>query len=657
MKNRVGRLLAEVNAPVFLTSAGLILIIAILGASFPREAEGVFDALHAGIITNFGWLYVAAVALFLVFVAALAIGRYADVKLGPDDAEPDFSYGSWVAMLFSAGMGIGLMFFGVAEPIMHYASPPGMEGGTPAAASKAMEITFFHWGIHAWGIYAVVGLSLAYFGYRRGLPLTIRSSLYPILGDRIHGPAGHLVDILAVVSTLFGVATSLGFGVTQVNAGLTFLFDVPNTIASQLFLIATITALATASVVSGLDVGIRRLSEGNLIMAVALMIFVLVAGETVFLLKAFVQNIGAYASNIVHRSFNLFTYEPNDWIGAWTLFYWAWWIAWSPFVGMFIARISRGRTVREFITGVLFVPAAFTFFWMTVFGNSAIFFQSEGIAPIAELVAENMPVALFALLENFPFSAVASFIATLLAITFFVTSSDSGSLVIDIITSGGVEDPPVWSRVFWATTEGVVAAVLLLAGGLSALQAASITTALPFTVVLLLVCWGLYRGLESERARKTSHRVATAAASSGPHLPWQKRLGMLLTHPTGKQARAFLRDTAIPALEEVAREMTRRGLKAEVGEAADHAALTVRHNGSEEYPFEYAIWLKGYETPRFVFPEFDPKRRSAPRYYRAEVYQTEGGDSYDVLGYSKEQLITDVLSQYERHQYYMHIMA
>jgi choline/glycine/proline betaine transport protein len=490
----------KINPPVFFISAALIIAFVIFGALFTEAAGAMFDALQQGIAALAGWLYILAVAFFLIFVVGLFFSRYSKIRLGPDDSEPEFSYGSWFAMLFSAGMGIGLLFFSVAEPVLHYSNPPGMEGRTEAAVQEAMEITFFHWGVHAWAIYIVVGLSLAYFSFRHDLPLTIRSALYPILGERIYGPIGNAVDIFAVLGTLFGVATSLGLGVMQVNAGLTYLFGVPEAIWVQMLLIAGITLLATISVATGLERGIRRLSEFNIGLGLLLVLFVFVMGPTVYLLNALAGNVGHYLDGLIENTFRTAAYGEAEWLGSWTIFYWGWWIAWSPFVGMFIARISRGRTIREFIGGVLLVPVALTFVWLTVFGNTALYLERLGLGTeIVAAVEESVPTSLFVLLEQFPLSAVSSFAATVVVITFFVTSSDSGSLVIDIITAGGDPEPPVPQRIFWAVTEGVVAAILLLAGGLTALQTAAITTALPFTVIMLFICWGLLRGLRAER--------------------------------------------------------------------------------------------------------------------------------------------------------------
>ena len=351
-----------INRPVFFSSIFLIAIFLAIGIFFPDRANEIFNTMQTGILNSFGWFYLLAVGIFLISMLLLCLGRYGRLKLGPDDAVPDFSFFSWIAMLFAAGMGIGLMFYAVGEPMAHFMAPPTAEPRSIEAMRESMSVTFFHWGIHAWAIYGVVGLSLAYFGYRYNLPLTIRSGLYPLLKERINGPVGHAVDIFAIVGTMFGLATSLGVGVSQMNAGLNYLLGVPVGAEIQLALIAIVTFLATISVVTGLDKGVRILSEANIMVAVLLMIFVLAVGPTAQILRDFVQNIGLYLDTLILRTFNIYAYEPTPWIDAWTLFYWAWWISWSPFVGMFIARISRGRTVREFITAVLFIPAGFTFF-------------------------------------------------------------------------------------------------------------------------------------------------------------------------------------------------------------------------------------------------------------------------------------------------------
>ena len=649
-----GKLGVQIHPPVFFGSAGLIFATVLFAAAAPEYAAGVFSTVQSWIVDTFGWYYLLAVTAFLIFCFGLALSAHGQIKLGPDHSEPDFSYTSWFAMLFSAGMGIGLLFFGVAEPVMHYVDPPVGGGSTVDAAREAMSITLFHWGLHAWAIYAVVGLSLAYFGFRHNLPLTIRSALYPLIGDRIYGPIGDAVDIFAVLGTMFGVATSLGLGVMQVNAGLNYLLDVPESVTVQLVLIGGITLAATASVVAGLNAGIRRLSEVNLTLAGLLLLFVLLVGPTLYLMQTLVQNTGEYLSSIVDLSFKLYAYEPTDWIGGWTLFYWGWWMAWSPFVGMFIARVSRGRTIREFILGVMFVPVGFTAMWMTFFGNTAIDMELNGhVGLIADAVAENVPVALFVLLHELPWSGLTSALATLLVITFFVTSSDSGSLVIDMITSGGNEEPPVWQRIFWAVTEGVVASVLLLMGGLTGLQTAAIAGALPFSFVMILVCYGLLRGLQMEGLKRHAHGVAPPLVGHGNGVPWQRMLRNIVSHSRRDQVKRFIDGTVSEALGDVARELGNHGVRADISRNEHGVGLTVFHE--DEADFVYAVELRGFRSPRFTVTAAQQNGGDTDRYYRAEVHLAEGSQGYDVMGYTKEQLISDVLSQYDKHMQFLHL--
>jgi choline/glycine/proline betaine transport protein len=602
-----------------------------------------------------GWLYMGSVAGFFLLVLYLAFSRFAHLKLGADDSEPEYGYGSWFAMLFSAGMGIGLLFFGVSEPMTHFLSPPVGDGGTIDAARNAMQATFFHWGLHAWAIYIIIGLSLAYFAFRHDLPLTLRSALYPLIGDRIYGRLGDAVDIFAILGTMFGVATSLGIGVMQVNAGLNYLFGLPVSITVQVVLIGAITCAATVSVVAGLDAGIRRLSELNLLLAVLLLLFVLIAGPTVVLLSSFIQNIGMYLSGFVDMTFRLYAYEPNDWIGNWTLFYWAWWVSWSPFVGMFIARISRGRTIREFILGVLLVPSGFTFLWFTVFGNSGLWLEmhAAGIG-LATAVETNMPTAIFVLLEQLPFTTITSALATMLIVTFFVTSSDSGSLVIDIISSGGAENPPVWQRIFWALSEGAVAATLLLAGGLAALQTAAITSALPLIIVMLLVCYGLMKALNAEPSVRGVRPIATSSvpvAAAGSKA-WQLRLKAMLGRFREGEAQDYLATTARQAMDEVLAQLTTQNIL-QAGIEEDENLIRLTAGQGEEFDFLYEIKLREYSLPSVAFPEL-PTKKSERNYWRAEVTLLEGAQQYDVAGYSKEELMSDILTQFENHLHLLH---
>jgi choline/glycine/proline betaine transport protein len=487
----------DVHPWVFFGGAGVIILGVVFTLILGETAQGILAGIQSWIANFTGWFFVLVMNVVLVFCFVLLLSKYGSLRIGGPDAEPEFSTMGWFAMLFSAGMGIGILFYGVAEPMFHFVGNPFTEAGTAASAQMAMDLTFLHWGLHPWAVYALVGLGLAFFGFSEGLPLSIRNVFYPLLGDRIYGGLGNLIDILATVSCLYGVATSLGLGVQQVNAGLSHLFGIPQNAGVQVLLIAGITAIATWSVVRGLDSGIKFLSEINMALAAALMIFVMLLGPTLFILNGFIENLGSYIQNFPHLATYNETYTGGSWQNGWTVFYWGWWIAWSPFVGMFIARVSYGRQIREYLLGVLLVPVAVTFLWMTVFGDSAIYIEKFGAGGLAKAVQDNIPVSLFVFLENFPLSFVTSLLAVLVVVTFFVTSSDSGSMVIDIITAGGNPDPPKPQRLFWAIIEGLVAAVLLMGGGLVALQTAAIATGLPFAVVILMMCWAVMRGLRN----------------------------------------------------------------------------------------------------------------------------------------------------------------
>ena len=645
--------LKHINPPVFFGSVILIFAVVLFAVSSPDLAGSVFSQTQSWIVDSFGWFYLLAVAVFLLFSLYLALSQYGSIRLGPEHSQPDFSYSSWFAMLFSAGMGIGLIFYGVAEPVIHMSSPPQGEGHSVEAAREAMATTFFHWGLHAWSIYAVVGLSLAYFGFRHGLPLTLRSALYPIIGERMHGWIGHAVDIFAVLGTMFGVATSLGLGVMQVNAGLSYLFDIQVSTTVQIILIAIITAFATTSVVAGLDAGIRRLSILNLILAGALMVYMLVSGPTQHLLQAVVQNTGHYLDGLMEKTFNLYAYEPTEWMGAWTLFYWGWWIAWSPFVGMFIARVSRGRTIREFVMGVLFLPVGFTFVWMTLFGNTAIALDF-GIADgaIAAAVNSDVSTAIFKVFDYLPMGNIASMLATLLVITFFVTSSDSGSLVIDIITSGGNHEPPTWQRVFWAVTEGVVAIALLLAGGLAALQSAAIASALPFTFIMLVICYGLHKGLRRESLRLEA-RSQDDHSITASEVPWQVRLKRMVTFPGRERATAFLNSEVLDAFTAVRKEFAKHDLHCEVQRGDDNIVLKVFHGDEEN--FRYGVFLSSHVAPSFVVSDLHMDAARQHHVYRLDVHLSDGAQHYDIMDYPREQIISDILSQYNKHLLYLNL--
>lgn len=519
IETTVGPIPLDIHNPVFLISGLSVVAFVIYALLAPDQAASFFGWLRPTLTSSFDWLFLMAANVFVLFCLLLIVTPVGSIRLGGADARPDYGYLGWFAMLFAAGMGIGLMFFGVLEPAYYFGTPwgdeplgavrPFGEDGALIAANveearrMALAATSYHWALHPWAIYAVVALSLALFTYNKGLPLSIRSAFYPILGDRVWGWWGHIIDTLAVFATLFGLATSLGIGAQQANAGLEFVYGIPNNITVQVILIIGITAIALVSVLRGLDGGVKVLSEINMVIATLLLLFVLFAAGAGGILADFVAGLGAYAREVVPLS-NPFGRTDDGYREGWTAFYWAWWISWSPFVGMFIARVSRGRTVREFVTCVLIIPSLVCVFWMAVFGGTAI---NDMIAnPETSLVKANVidaykpELSLFAMLESLPLTAITSTIGIVLVIVFFVTSSDSGSLVIDTITAGGKVDAPVPQRVFWCTFEGLVAIALLIGGGLGSLQAMVISTGLPFTIVLLMMCWAIWKGLQAERS-------------------------------------------------------------------------------------------------------------------------------------------------------------
>ena len=497
----------DIHPQVTFLSAGFLAVFICLSV-FVDGTQDVFSTILDFINEKLGWFYILDFNIFVLVAIYFAFSRYGKIKLGGPFALPEFSTPSWYAMLLSAGLGIGLMFWGVAEPIFHYTSPAPLfpvEAGSVDAGKAALATTYLHWGVHGWALYGLVALALGFFAYNRGLPLTFRSIFYPILGPRIYGGWGNAIDILTVIATLFGLATSLGFGAQQAAAGLNKLFGAPDNLTFQILLILGITALATISVVAGLDAGVKRLSELNIWLAGAFLIFVLLVGPTLFVLSLYTQSLGYYVQILPEFAFWNAAFTETQWQAWWTIFYWGWWISWSPFVGMFIARISKGRSVRELLVGVIFLPSILCFLWMSVFGGSAINLQMTGERDVASAVNENVATALFDMLEAFPLTGLVSFVGVLLLISFFVTSSDSGSLVVDHLTSGGKLDSPKPQRVFWAVMEGLVAIALLIGGGLSALQTAAVSIGLPFAVILLIMCWSMKKAFTEELDLLESH--------------------------------------------------------------------------------------------------------------------------------------------------------
>ena len=556
-------------------------------------------------------------------------------------------------MLFTAGMGIGLMFFGVAEPVMHYVSPPTGTPETIQSAQQSMRITFFHWGLHAWAIYALVGLSLAYFSFRHNLPLKVRSGLYPIIGKRIYGPIGDGIDTFATIGTIFGIATTLGFGVTQISSGLNYLFDFENSIQTQVILIILVSALASFSVFLGLDKGIKRLSELNIILAVILLAFVFFASSSIYVLQTTIQNIGQYVSNLFAMTFNLYAYQPTGWIGGWTIMYWAWWISWSPFVGMFIARVSRGRTIREFIVGVLLIPTGFTLVWMGFMGNAALFsilFENQG--GLVAAVEKDSSVALFEFLKHLPFSGASSLLATVLVFLFFVTSADSGSLITDYLTAK-TEHSPAWQRLFWTATIAVLSIILLIAGGLEALQSAVIMSALPFTFIMLLLCIGLIKALRLDVTKMQALQSAriTPRAIHNPR-SWQQRLSLIMHSPHSEsEVKAYIKQDVRQAFQNLKREFQRRQLDVSIIESDQGLLFKVNHH--DEINFIYQVVVSKTLAPSFMLQD---QNEDTQQSYIAEVFLREGGKNYNVMEWTQEDLLQDILEQYERHLYFLNVV-
>ncbi len=652
MSSKTPSWFANVNPNVFFSTVIVIAIFMGLVLLTPDAFDLITQRLNTWITTSFSWFYVLSVAIFLLLLAYFALSDAGKIKLGPDHSQPEYSNKSWFAMLFTAGMGIGLMFFGVAEPIMHYASPPTGDPETVSAARQAMRVTFFHWGIHAWGIYALVALSLSYFAYRHNLPLKIRSALYPMIGKRIHGPIGDGVDTFATIGTVFSVATTLGFGVTQINSGMNYLFGIETSTTAQVWLIIVVSMMASVSVVLGVDKGIKRLSELNLILAISLLLFVFFAGPTIYLLQTTLQNVGDYLSNLFSMTFNLYAYQPNGWIGGWTIMYWAWWISWSPFVGMFIARVSKGRSVREFIVGVMLIPTGFTLIWMGFMGNAGLYnILHKGQQSLLTATQQDSSMALFEFLSMMPLGGVFQVVATVLIILFFVTSADSGALVMDYLTAKS-DNSPVWQRLFWTALVAFLAIVLLLAGGLKALQSATIMSALPFTVIMLLICIGLIKALKVDVTRMHALQGArtTPYALKNPR-SWQQRLGLIMHYPHSQvEVEQFIQTTVKQAFDYMDKEFGSRDLEVEISQVDGGLQLSVDH--LKEINFIYQVVATETAPPSFMAD----MTSDGEVYYQAEVFLRAGGQGYDVMEWTVDDLLQDIIDQYERHLHFLSVV-
>ncbi|MBU5937701.1 choline BCCT transporter BetT [Pseudomonas aeruginosa] len=651
------------NPPVFYGAAILILLFAAVVIGFPQRAGEWLLAAQTWASQTVGWYYLLAMTMYLIFVVVTALSGYGKIKLGADHDEPEFSYLSWAGMLFAAGISITLFFFCVSEPLTHFLQPPQGEAGTQEAARQAMELLFLHWGLHGWGVFALVAMALAYFAYRHNLPLALRSALYPLIGKRINGPIGYTVDCFGIIATVFGLGADMGFGVLQLNSGLDYLYAIPHTHAVQMVLIVLMMGAAISVAVSGVDKGIRILSDINMLLACSLLLFVLFAGPTQHLLNTLVQNVGDYLGHLPGKSFDLYAYGgPSDWLGSWTVFYWAWWIAWAPFVGLFIARISRGRTIREFVFGVLFIPLGFTLAWMSIFGNSALEQALGGASELGRVAIEQPSMALYQMLQNYPWSRAVITVTVLVSFVFFVTSADSGTVVLSTLSAHGGsadDDGPKWLRVFWGSVTALVTGGLLFAGSIDALKSAVVLTSLPFSLILLLMMWGLHKAfyMESQRQRARSHSLAPLMSGNGKRSGgWKRRLSQAVHFPSRDEVYRFMNDVVRPAISEVSEVFREKGLAVDAQLDPGNASLSLEIGHGEQHRFLYQVLMRGYFTPSFARAGMGGLHLKNRRYFRAEVHLAEGSQDYDLMGYTKEQIINDMLDQYERHLQFLHLV-
>ncbi|HBO0904332.1 TPA: choline BCCT transporter BetT [Pseudomonas aeruginosa] len=648
---------------MFYGAAILILLFAAVVIGFPQRAGEWLLAAQTWASQTVGWYYLLAMTLYLIFVVVTALSGYGKIKLGADHDEPEFSYLSWAGMLFAAGISITLFFFCVSEPLTHFLQPPQGEAGTQEAARQAMELLFLHWGLHGWGVFALVAMALAYFAYRHNLPLALRSALYPLIGKRINGPIGYTVDCFGIIATVFGLGADMGFGVLQLNSGLDYLYAIPHTHSVQMALIVLMMGAAISVAVSGVDKGIRILSDINMLLACSLLLFVLFAGPTQHLLNTLVQNVGDYLGHLPGKSFDLYAYGgPSDWLGSWTVFYWAWWIAWAPFVGLFIARISRGRTIREFVFGVLFIPLGFTLAWMSIFGNSALEQALGGASELGRVAIEQPSMALYQMLQNYPWSRAVITVTVLVSFVFFVTSADSGTVVLSTLSAHGGsadDDGPKWLRVFWGSVTALVTGGLLFAGSIDALKSAVVLTSLPFSLILLLMMWGLHKAfyMESQRQRARSHSLAPLMSGNGKRSGgWKRRLSQAVHFPSRDEVYRFMNDVVRPAISEVSEVFREKGLAVDAQLDPGNASLSLEIGHGEQHRFLYQVLMRGYFTPSFARAGMGGLHLKNRRYFRAEVHLAEGSQDYDLMGYTKEQIINDMLDQYERHLQFLHLV-
>lgn len=634
---------------IIIPSLGFIFLISIVSALYPKRAARYLGYIQEWIFTNLNWAYVWSVTLFVIFLLFLLFSKFGKITLGNNDAKPQHSFFSWLSMLFAAGMGIGLMYFSVAEPISHFSEPAFAGLSEVSRAKNAQLYTFFHWGIHAWAIYGVVGLSLAYFAYRYKLPLSLRSCFYPILKNKINGSAGDAIDVFALCSTFFGITTTLGFGVVQLNAGLAELGVLNGSgFSYQLVLVIIIMTISILSATTGVNKGIKILSQFNIITAIALMLFILILGPTVFLLGSFSEGIGDYITQFFSLTFNTHAYEPEThrWYYNWTILYWAWWISWAPYVGLFIARISKGRTIREFIAAVLIIPTVFNFLWMTVFGNSATWFDRNVTHGLLSNMTDHADKMLFKFLDLFPASGISSTLAVCIIFIFFVTSADSGIFVMNSIASKNATRSPKWQLVFWGALLALLALILLNAGGLQSLQTMTLITALPFSILMLMFCYSLIKGLTVDSDYYTRGFSPATRNWSGEF--WKERLGLILSFKDRKAVSEFIKQIVQPAMNELAKEFNDKGITAEIitNTKDSSVALVIKHEQIED--FLYGVRCKPKLISDFLVDEDNIPGIVENKTYIPKTYFGDSRPGYNIEYLTHNEIIADILKQYER---------
>ncbi|MBV6289199.1 choline BCCT transporter BetT [Pseudomonas aegrilactucae] len=645
----------RVNSVVFYTSALLILLLTALLIAAPDAAGQILGQAQAWLSRSFGWYYMLVIGAYLVFVIGLAFSSYGKLKLGGKDDKPDFSYGAWAGMLFSSGIGISLLYFGASEPLDHYFNPPQGAPASLQAARQGMQLTFLHWGLHGWAIYALVGLAVAYFAYRHNQPLALRSALYPLVGERwVKGAAGHTVDIFGMFVTLLGLVTNLGIGAMQVSSGLEYLFGMAHSDTNLLIVILVMSTVATIAAVSGVENGIRRLSNLNILLFSGLLLFVLLFGDTLHLLNGFVQNIGDYLNGVILKTFDLYVYEGDNarsegWLGLWTLFYWAWWISWAPFVGMFIARISRGRTVRELVAGVLLIPLGFTLAWLSIFGNTALdLVMNHGAVELGRTAVEQPAMSIYQLLEHFPAAKIVVGVAVFVGFVLFLTPADSGAVMMaNLSCKGGDvdEDAPHWLRILWSAIITLVTIGLLLVGNFQAMQTMVVLAGLPFSVVLVVFMFGLFKAMKQDAQVEQEQAELAARGRRG----FSERLSQLDLQPTQSMVQRFMDKQVSPALKEATVQLQGMGLQVQTRLGQSREAMGLRIEMEEGNPFVYEVSLDGYLAAPSEAP-VEGESEVRQRYYRAEVYLHNGSQEYDLMGFTAEQITRDVLDQFESHR-------